>query len=52
MGSDYDKDDYNMKFNEDNFYIKFNSNESINIELPENISGSLIVTRNVTLNRV
>lgn len=52
LGSDYDKDDYNMKFNEDNFYIKFNSNESIDIELPENIRGSLIVTRNVTLNRV
>ena len=52
LGSDYDRDDYNMKFNEDNFYIKFNSNESIDIELPKNISGSLIVTRNVTLNRV
>ncbi|CRF35442.1 hypothetical protein BRSU_2657 [Brachyspira suanatina] len=51
LGSDYDKDNYDMKFGEDIFHIKFNSNNSIEIELPEKISGSLIVTRNVTLNR-
>ena len=52
LGSDYDKDDYDMKFGEDIFHIKFDSNNSIEIELPEKINGSLIVTRNVVLNRV
>ena len=52
LGSDYDKDDYDMKFGEDIFHIKFDSNNSIEINLPEKINGSLIVTRNVILNRV
>lgn len=52
LGADYDKDDYSMEFGSDVFYIKFNSNNSINIELPEKINGSLIATRNVTLDRV
>lgn len=51
LGSDYDKDEYDMKFGEDTFHIKFDSNKSIEIELPEKINGSLIVTRNVTLSR-
>ena len=52
LGSDYDKDDYDMKFGDDIFHIKFDSNNSIEIDLPEKINGSLIVTRNVVLNRV
>ena len=52
LGADYDKDDYDMEFGSDVFHIKFNSNTSINIELPEKINGSFIVTRNVTLERV
>ena len=52
LGSDYDKDEYVMKFKDDDFYIKFDSNKSINIQLPEKISGSAIVTRDVVLNRV
>ncbi|MCZ9838332.1 hypothetical protein OFR22_02970 [Brachyspira hyodysenteriae] len=51
LGSDYDKDEYDMKFGDDTFHIKFDSNNSIEIELPEKINGSLIVTRNVTLSR-
>lgn len=52
LGADYDKDNYDMKFGDDIFHIKFDSNNSIEIELPEKISGSLIVTRNVILNRI
>ena len=52
LGADYDKDDYDMKFGDDIFHIKFDSNNSIEIELPEKINGSLIVTRNVILYRV
>lgn len=52
LGGDYDKDYYDMQFGEDIFHIKFDSDNSIHIELPENIKGSLIVTRNVVLNRV
>ncbi|WP_297296749.1 hypothetical protein [uncultured Brachyspira sp.] len=52
LGADYDKDDYDMEFGSDVFHIKFNSNTSISIELPEKINGSFIVTRNVTLERV
>ena len=52
LGADYDKDDYKMNFEDVNFNIKFNSNESIDIDLPEQIRNSLILTRNITLNRV
>ncbi|EKV58168.1 hypothetical protein [Brachyspira hampsonii] len=52
LGASYDKDDYDMKFGEDIFHIHFDSNNSIEIELPEKINGSFIVTRNVILNRV
>ena len=51
LGADYDKDDYDMKFGNDIFHIKFNSNDSIEIDLPEKINGSLIVTRNIILTR-
>ncbi|WPC22995.1 hypothetical protein N4239_08575 [Brachyspira hyodysenteriae] len=51
LGSDYDKDHYDMQFGDDIFHIKFDSNTAIEIELPEKINGSLIVTRNVVLNR-
>lgn len=52
LGEDYDKDNYSMNFDNINFNIKFNSNESIDIELPEQINKSIILTRNITLNRV
>ncbi len=52
LDADYDKEDYSMKFGDDVFYIKFDSNNSINVELPENINGSLIITRNISLDRV
>ncbi|WP_297204892.1 hypothetical protein [uncultured Brachyspira sp.] len=52
LGADYDKDDYSMNFEKVNFDIKFNSDKSIDIMLPEKINGSIILTRNITLNRV
>ncbi|WP_300366298.1 hypothetical protein [Brachyspira sp.] len=52
LDANYDKEEYSMQFGNDIFEIKFNSNDSINIELPENIKGSVIVTRNVVLYRI
>lgn len=52
LGSYFDSDIYEMDFNGSIFLIKFNDNKFIEVNLPEKINGSLIITRDVILYRV
>lgn len=52
LGENYDKDDYRMNFENVYFDIKFNDNKFIEISLPEKIMGSIILTRDIILNKV